>query len=80
MTNQPDDMPPWRHLENAERLLRHAEEVVARNLEMGERGVTDALLAALAHAVIAHVKTRKITGNRARKSPLDLPNRGFTDA
>jgi hypothetical protein len=56
MTNQPDDMPPFRHIHNAERLLHHAEVVTANRIEKGEESPTDALLAALTHAVIAIAK------------------------
>ena len=71
MTNQPDDMPPWRHIENAEHLLRSAEEVTARNLTRGDPSPTDALLAAIGHALIALVKTRKTSIGRPghRKVP-----------
>lgn len=56
MTNSPDDMPPWRHIENAERILANAEEITARKIAGGDHSPTDALLAAIAHAVIAQAK------------------------
>ena len=68
MTNRPDDMPAWRHLDNAEILLANAEEVVARRLAGGSPEPTDALLAALTHAVIAVAKVIE------RSAPSDVRN------
>lgn len=44
------------HIQAAETLLHNAEEVTAANLLRGDRSPTDALLAALTHAVVALVK------------------------
>lgn len=57
MSNQFDDMPPYRHIESAERLLATVEDQVSETVrhQTGEFK-TDVLLAALTHAVIAIAK------------------------
>lgn len=62
MSNAPDDYPPWRHIEEAGRLLDMADQRVSQSMiqQTGE-SKTDILLAALTHAVIA---LAKIQGRR----------------
>jgi len=57
VTDKPDDMPPYRHIEKAEMLLLRADQMVSENMraQTGE-SKTDVLLAALTHAVIAVAK------------------------
>ena len=57
MSNQPDDMPPYRYIEEAERLLKVADGDVSDNMRhrTGENK-TDVLLAALTNAVLAMAK------------------------
>lgn len=58
MTDRPDDMPPWRHIDNAEILLTRADQHPSLTWpETTGESKTDILLAALTHAVIALAKT-----------------------
>ena len=57
MTNNADDMPSWRHVEESTRLLNNADQHPSAYWpEMTGETKTDILLAALTHAVLALVK------------------------
>jgi hypothetical protein len=57
VTDQPDDMPPYVYIEEAERLLREANNEVSENMliQTGE-SKTDVLLAAIANVLVAMAK------------------------